>query len=81
VTVYRTSQTIGVSRQPLGGVDTATLYSISRADRRLTAEEAGSIAALIVDLTAPAASAPELVRGGHDVFHLIVHHAAPSVGD
>jgi prolipoprotein diacylglyceryltransferase len=73
VAVYRTSQTIGVSSQPLGGVGSADamLYSISRADRRLTVGEAASIANLIVDL-APAAAAPELVRGAHDVFHLIV---------
>jgi hypothetical protein len=80
VAVYRTSQTIGVSSQPLGGINAAMLYSISRADRGLTAEEAASIATLIVDLAAPAAAAPELMRGGHDVFHLIVHPAPSSVG-
>lgn len=74
VAVYRTSQTIGVSSQPLSGslAADARLFSISRADRRLTAEEAASIATLIVDLTTPA-TVPELLRGGHDVFHLIVH--------
>jgi hypothetical protein len=50
------------------------LYSISRADRRLTLDEASGIARFIVDLVAAGASR-ELVRGGRDVFHLIVRRS------
>jgi prolipoprotein diacylglyceryltransferase len=76
IAVQRTSQTIGVSTQPLGphGADDTRLYSISRADRRLTLDEAAGVARLIADLVAAGASR-ELVRGGRDVFHLIVHRS------
>jgi prolipoprotein diacylglyceryltransferase len=76
IAVHRTSHTIGVSTQPLGsrGADDAMLYSISRADRRLTLDEASGIARFIVDLVAAGASR-ELVRGGRDVFHLIVRRS------
>jgi hypothetical protein len=78
IAVRRTSHTIGVSSQslgPLGGAD-AVLYSISRADRHLTPGEAKAIARLIFDIAAPRGAVWELVRGGYDVFHLIVR-AAP----
>lgn len=76
IAVHRTSHTIGLSTEPLGprGAGDATLYSISRADRRLTMDEAAAIARLIVDLVAAGASR-QLVRGGRDVFHLIVHRS------
>jgi hypothetical protein len=72
IAVHRTSQTVGVSTELLPRQQGAMLYSISRADRCLTWSEARSIARLIVDLTP--SSAAQLVRGGHDVFHLIVRH-------
>jgi hypothetical protein len=81
IEVRRTSHAIGVSTQPLpamGGAD-ATLYSLSRAGDRLTTPEAASLARLIVDVAAPADAEHEIVRGGHDVFHLIVRRRGQMV--
>jgi prolipoprotein diacylglyceryltransferase len=73
VAVRRTSAAIGLSAQPLvGAADAAVLYSISRAGGRLTPGEARSLAGFIFNLTAPADAALELVRGAHDVFHVII---------
>jgi hypothetical protein len=79
IAVHRTSQTIGVSTQALGPAadGEAVLYSISRADRRLTPDEAATVARFIADVVASGAER-ELVRGGRDVFHLIVRRARPA---
>lgn len=81
IAVHRTSQAIGVSTEswPDPEQDDAMLYSISRADRCLTWSEARCIARLIVDLAAASSSAAQLVRGGHDVFHLIVRRVPRAV--
>lgn len=82
IAVHRTSRTVGVSSQPLGrvGDGDAVLYSISRADRRLTADEATAIARLIGDLAAAPAASRELLRGASDVFHLVVRRAPATPG-
>jgi hypothetical protein len=74
VAVRRTSLTIGVSAQRLSGASGAqtVLYSLSRVDRALTRREALTLARLIVNLLARAASPRELLHGRHGVFHLIV---------
>ena len=79
IAVRRTSLTVGVSTQTLGrlaGRD-AVLYSISRADRRLTPTEARALSRLIFNLTAPPGAEEALVSGRHDVFHVIVRGVAP----
>jgi hypothetical protein len=76
VPVGRTSQSIGISTQSLGRLRDAqaVLYSLSRADRRLTPDEARALAGLIMNL-ACARSRPELRAGRHGVFHLILRDA------
>ena len=74
VAVQWTSQMVGVSSQVLDvpGHPAGTLYSMSRADPRLTLHEARILARLIVNLVAPRRSPPLLIHGSHDVFHMIV---------
>lgn len=72
VSVHRTSLSIGVSTESLGGGG-AMLYSLSRADRRLTLSEAHALARLIVNLVSRSGRRQELLRGNYGVFHVIVH--------
>ena len=72
LSVRRTSQTVGVSTQPLDAQ--AVLYSLSRVDREMSANEARAISRLILNL-ACLRGRPELRQGGHSVFHLIVRDA------
>lgn len=73
VQVLRTSQTVGISTQPLGRVADAqaVLYSLSRANSSLTQPEARALAGLITNL-ARVRNKPELRPGRHGVFHLIL---------
>jgi hypothetical protein len=77
ITVRRTSRTVGLSAQVLENPadGQAVLYSISRSDRRLTQEEAASVAQLIGNLASPGETHQALFRGGHDVYHLVIRPA------
>lgn len=70
--VQRTSQTVGVSTQPLG--EQLILYSLSRIDRQMSSSEARAISRLIMNI-ACLRGRPELLRGNHSIFHLIVRAA------
>lgn len=74
VAVRRTSLTVGVSTQSLGrlGNADAVLYSLSRADRHLSPDEARALAGLIANMASRSGNEHELVQGRHDVFHLIL---------
>jgi prolipoprotein diacylglyceryltransferase len=78
IVVRRTSRTFGLSTEVLRNADDgeSVLYSISRAEPRLTDGEAAAVARVIRDL-APGETSHELVRGGHDVFHFVVRRVNP----
>jgi prolipoprotein diacylglyceryltransferase len=74
ITVRRTSQAVGLSIERLPRHrGSALLVALSRAGRPLTEMEAGAIARVIANLMPDACPHYRLLRGRHDVFHLVAH--------
>jgi hypothetical protein len=74
ITVQRTSRAVGLSIERLPRHrGSALLVALSRAGRPLTEGEAGALARVIANLVPDHCSHCRLLRGRHDVFHLVTH--------